>query len=122
MKNYRPIRSVLVCLEEGTATDRAVSQAGILLKGLKIPIDLGLFEEAGKEDAAQTLLGEARKMIASAGLEAETRVLQGSPIEGFIEIAPSYDLLVLGMPRGRKLGPLIKGLLKAMPSPLMLCP
>ena len=122
LKHYRPLRRVLLCLEEGTGADRAVSQAGILLRGLNIPLDLVFSDEAGKQNAVQALLGEARTRLASADLEVGTRVLRGSPIQGFIELAPAYDLLILGMPHPRKPGPLTTGLLKAMPSPLMLCP
>lgn len=122
LKHYRPIRRVLLYLEEGTAAERAVSQAGILLKGLNIPVDLVLSDEAGKENAVQALLGEAHRRLASADLQVETHVLKGSPIQGFIGLAPSYDLVILGIPHPRKPGPLITGLLKAMPAPLVLCP
>jgi len=122
LKHYRPIRTVLVCLEEGTAADKAVSQAGTLLTGLNIPLDLVFSDEAGKKNAVQALLGEARKRLASTDLEVGTRVLQGSQIQGFIELAPAYDLVILGMPHPKKPGPLITGLLKTMPCPLMLCP
>jgi len=122
MKHHRPIQRVLLCLEEGTVADRAVSQAEILLEGLQISLDLVFADEAGKEERVQALFEEARARLASANLEVGTRVLQGNPIQGILELAPGYDLLILGMPHPKKPGPLITSLLKAMPCPLMLCP
>jgi len=122
LKHYRPIQRVLLCLGEGTAAESALSQAAILLKGLQISLDLVFAGEAGKEERVQALFEEARTRIASAVLEVGTRVLKESPIQGILELAPGYDLLILGMPHPKKPGPLNTSLLKAMPCPLMLCP
>ncbi len=122
VNHYRPLQRVLLYVDSQAIVDRFLSRVCLLLAGLPVSVDLVRFCEPGGEKAAGALVDKVRKKMISGGLETGTRILEENPIQGINEIAVDYDLLVLGVPRPGRPGPLVTSLLQTMPTPLMLCP
>jgi len=122
LRHYRPLKKVLLFVEDEQTSERAAAKAGVLFKRLPVRLDLVSQCEPSKETMAREVVGKVREQLEPTGLEVGARVLQGDPTKDIPELAPDYDLVIFGIARRKKPGPLVMKMLQSMQAPLMLCP
>jgi nucleotide-binding universal stress UspA family protein len=122
VKQYRPLKRVLLLVGEREAAEEAVSKAELLLKGLSVHIDLAGVSKTEKETPTHVLLEKSGQRLVSLGIETSVLTLSGDPIHEVLESARHYDLVILGWRRSGRPDPLALTMLQRMPAPLMICP
>ncbi len=123
LKDYRPLKRVLLHLDEPAISETVMDKGAAFLQGLGVHLDLAAVQEPGdRGDDLRSRLETARERMASVeGIEPAVRLLPGDPLQVLPEVARDYDLVVTGTPPRRRPGPLLTHLIQTMPAPLMLC-